>query len=319
MGASSAGRGRRRRSEGLSPLRLTVVAVVLLVFVLGALRLVPGSPFSSAAAAHWGQPTGTGSPTPGSPSSAASRSDRPKQAPSPSLAPLRIAPTKVKIETTGWWSWAMQDTRTGKIYGSSNLAETNTTASMIKSWIGADFLRRSAEQGVTPSDARMDQLSTMIRDSDNDAAQDLWEAIGKSASIDRLIDLCELTDSSAYKDLWSNTRLSPRDITRLGACIADGRAAGPKWTKFLLNEMRSVRGTGDFGIRKAFPTVEQKTIAIKNGWVDRQATQEYHVSCLAIGDGWTVGVMARYPIGLDYPYGAKICESVGRQLLAAAI
>ena len=57
--------------------------------------------------------------------------------------------------------------------------------------------------------------------------------------------------------------------------------------------MRAVRGTGDFGIRKAFPAAEQKTIAIKNGWVDRQAEQEYHVSCLAIGDGWVIGVMAK--------------------------
>ena len=68
---------------------------------------------------------------------------------------------------------------------------------------------------------------------------------------------------------WSRTRLSARDTARLGACIDDGRAAGPKWTKWLLNEMRLVRGVGDFGIRKAFPAAEQKTIAIKNGWIDR--------------------------------------------------
>ena len=110
--------------------------------------------------------------------------------------------------------------------------------------------------------------------------------------------------------------LSPADIARLGACIADGRAAGPEWTDWLLDEMRAVRGTGDFGVRKAFPAAERKTIAIKNGWVDRQAEQEYHVSCLAIGDGWAIGVMARYEINRGYPYGAGICEQVGEQLRA---
>ncbi|MFB9235000.1 hypothetical protein ACFFWC_05540 [Plantactinospora siamensis] len=311
-------RGSRRRPESRTALRLALVAVILLGAVLAGLAIIPGSPFRSKTVAEWGHAASTGVTT-GTPKQPASRSERSAGAASPSaLPPLEIAPADVKVDATGWWSWAMQDTRTGKIYGSKNLGETNTTASMIKSWIAADFLRRSAERGETPSDARMDQVSTMIRDSDNDAAQDLWETIGGAPAIDRLIEICKLTDSSGYKNLWSNTRLSPRDITRLGKCIADGRAAGPKWTNYLLNEMRNVRGTGDFGIRKAFPADEQKKIAIKNGWVDRQAVREYHVSCLAIGDGWTVGVMARYPINLDYTYGARICESVGRQLLAAA-
>ncbi|ASW53207.1 hypothetical protein [Plantactinospora sp. KBS50] len=307
-------RGSRRRPGDRTPLRLVLFSVVLLAAVLAGLRFIPGSPFATKSVAQWGHAARTDSAA----DAPASRSDRPSPSPSPELPPLPIAPADIKINATGWWSWAMQDTRTGKIYGSKNLGETNTTASMIKSWIAADYLRRSAEKGVTPSSARMAQVSTMIRDSDNEAAQSLWLAIGGAPAIDRLIDICKLTDSSGYKNLWSNTRLSPRDITRLGACIADGRAAGPKWTDYLLNEMRHVRGTGDFGVRKAFPASDQKDIAIKNGWVDRQATQEYHVSCLAIGDGWTVGVMARYPINLDYSYGAKICENVGRQLIAAA-
>ncbi len=311
-------RGNRRRPGERTTLRLVLVAVVLLVAVLAGLRFIPGSPFVSKTAARWGDNSASSAPSGPARNNSVSRSGRPDGDSASPLPPLDIAPANVRIDATGWWSWAMQDTRTGKIYGSKNLGETNTTASLIKSWIAADFLRRSAEQGVTPSQARMDQVSTMIRDSDNEAAQSLWLAIGGAPAITRLINTCKLTDSSGYKNLWSNTRLSPRDITRLGACIADGRAAGPKWTSYLLNEMRHVRGTGDFGVRKAFPTSEQKQIAIKNGWVDRQAAQEYHVSCLAIGDGWTVGVMARYPINLDYTYGANICESVGKQLIAAA-
>ncbi|MFC7549119.1 serine hydrolase [Plantactinospora sp. GCM10030261] len=310
--------GRRRRAEKMTPFRVVVTVVVVLAVAFGALRFIPGSPLAADSVARWGHTANTRAP--GTEAPPASRSGRPSPSPSPSpaLPPLDIASANVKVDTSGWWSWAMQDTRTGKISGSANMAETNTTASLIKSWIAADFLRRSAEQGTTPSSTRMEQVRVMIRDSDNDAAQSLWKVVGQSKSIGRLIHICKLTDSSAYKNLWSNTRLSPRDITRLGACIADGRAAGPKWTNHLLKEMRAVRGVGTFGIRKAFPAEEQPSIAIKNGWVDRQATQEYHVSCLAIGDGWTVGVMARYPIRLDYTHGAKICESVGEQLLAAA-
>lgn len=302
------------RAGKASPLRLALIAGALLMMVIAALRLLPGSPLSASATSRWGTQT---APVPSASSTAASR--KPARTPTGSatapLLPLAIRPTSVKIDATGWWAWAMIDHRTGEIYGSKNMAETSTTASLIKAWIAADFLRRSAEQQQTPSAARMTQLTTMIRDSDNDAAEDLFEAVGRISSIERLISMCKLTDSSpSSAGGWSRTRLSPRDIARMGKCIDDGRAAGPKWTDWLLKEMRLVRGVGDFGIRSAFPDSVQDTIAIKNGWIDRTAEQEYHVSCLAIGDGWSVGVMTRYPINRGYTYGAKICESVGRQL-----
>lgn len=311
-----AGRRRAPRNGRLSPLRLVVVAGVLLALVFVTLRFLPGSPFESTIASQWGISAGTGDRSHADQPS--SRSDRPSPTPSPSptLPPLPLHRVEVNLNFKGWWSWSVQDTRTGEIFGSENMAETSTTASLIKAWIAADFLRRSAEQGKTPTDTQMHQVSIMIRDSDNDAAQALWGLIGKSASINRLIKICKLTDSSGYKDLWSNTRLSPRDITRLGACIADGKAAGPKWTDYLLKEMRAVRGVGDFGIRKAFPADERKQIAIKNGWVDRTREQEIHVNCLAIGDGWTMGVMVRYPIELGYDYGMKGCQDITKQVRA---
>ena len=55
----------------------------------------------------------------------------------------------------------MLDRRTGKIIGSENMDETNTTASMIKAWIAADYLRRAAEAGQTPSDARLADAHTI--------------------------------------------------------------------------------------------------------------------------------------------------------------
>ena len=285
---------------------------------MAGIRLWPGSPLAARAAARWEEPpgltgaTGDADPTP-STAPAEPKSEK------PALPPLPVKATDIEIDHSGWYSWALLDTRTGKMSGPADRTELSTTASLIKSWIGADFLRRSAEQGKEPSAARMAQVETMIRDSDNNAAQSLYEANGGSPSIKRLISMCELKDSKVSADGgWSRTMLSPADITRLGACIADGRAAGPDWTAWLLKEMRLVRGVGDFGIRKAFPPDEQKTIAIKNGWVDRVTEQEYHVSCMAIGDGWVIGVMTKYDIGKGYTYGANICKQVGTQLRAAA-
>jgi len=302
----------RPRSGDTTPLRLAVIVGVLVVFVLGALRLLPGSPFAVSAAANWGEATGQDK----TPSNDRRPSPTPTTPPPP--PPLPIAPGPVEIDTTGWYSWAMQDTRTGEISGSDNMAQTSTTASLIKAWIAADYLRRLDEKGQEPTKARLHQVTIMVRDSDNDAASALWTQVGGSATVKRLISICKLTDSSTHQNNWSITRLSPRDITRMGACIADGRAAGPNWTKWLLDEMRAVRGVGDFGIRKAFPSTERTEIAIKNGWVVREDEGTWHVNCLAIGDGWTMGVMARYPAGKGYEHGAKICQDVTKQLITAA-
>ncbi|MET8906339.1 hypothetical protein [Micromonospora sp. NPDC004551] len=305
---------RRRPGSDRRPLAYSAVAVILVGLVLVSLRFVPGSPLRPTAGSH--------SPAAGARSASPStdRNTRPSPSPSPSLEPLPFAAQDLSdLDITGWYSWSVLDKRTGKIIGSKNMNETSTTASMIKSWIVADYLRRAADAGQTPSDAKLDDATQIIRDSDNTRAEQFYNSVGRSASIKRLIQMCGLTDSKVASDGgWSRTQLSPRDTARLGLCIDDGRAAGPKWTKWLLNEMRQVRGVGDFGIRKAFPAKVQKTIAIKNGWIDRQKEQEMHINCLAIGDTWTMGVMVRYPINMGYDYGMKNCEKITEALLRDA-
>lgn len=182
---------------------------------------------------------------------------------------------------------------------------------MIKAWIAADYLRLNPD----PDRARLDQLRIMIRDSNNAAAHEIFPLIGEDQSIRRLISICKLTDSSPYRTYWSNTAVSARDTARMAACLGSGKAAGPKWTSWLLTEMRNVRGFGNFGIREALPPAVAAQTAIKNGWVYREADGNWHVACLAIGSGWTLGVLARYPGGLGVTHGADICTSVAAQLM----
>lgn len=271
-----------------------------------------------AVAANWQDPSVSPS-TSASPESAVARSV-PGQPGRPGLAHAQVdalsAPDPgalVTVKTSAWWSWALMDRKTGKIVGSKNLNQTNMTASMIKAWLAADYLRRAAEAGQTPSSTRMNEIRTMIRDSANGPASTLYAELGRSATIARLIDVCGLTDSKAG-DGWSTTRLSARDTCRIAHAIGTGRAAGPTWTSYLVGEMRAVRGTGDFGIRKAFPAGEQSRIAIKNGWVDRQATKEWNVNCLALGDDWTMAVLTRFPLSTSWTHGGQIAKSVATQL-----
>ncbi|MEV4536986.1 serine hydrolase [Asanoa sp. NPDC049518] len=227
---------------------------------------------------------------------------------------LRVGAVTAQVD--GFLSWALLDRRSGRITGSSNMAEPSDTMSMVKAWLAADYLRLSEDKSEEPSVFRLHQLSIMIRDSDNDAAIVVYDLLGGQDSIFRMINMCGLTDSAPDAYNWSTTVISARDTVRLADCIADGRAAGRRWTQWLLSEMRAVRGTGDFGVRLALPQPAAATVAIKNGWLLRDTDGLWHMACLAITDQWAIGVLLRYTGTLGFEYGAARCATVGAQLLA---
>jgi hypothetical protein len=280
--------------------------LVVLAGVGAAARFVPGSPFADASASggsntatNGHQPTPTPSPTP------------------PPLPQLRFHDAPVTVDATGFFAWALMDRRTGEIWGSQTMKGTTWPASMIKSWLGADYLRRIQEKGATPTKSQLAQVDTMIRDSDNTAAENLYEANGSGAGIQRLITMCKLTDTTADKRGWSFTNISAEDTVRMADCIANGTAAGSAYTAWLLNEMATVR-EGDFGIRKALPAAEAAKVSIKNGWLRYTDDNLWHVNCLAVGDTWAMAVLQRWDApytDAQYLHGQQICQQTATQLL----
>lgn len=249
-------------------------------------------------------------------------------APDPMVDPRQPAPAEpipVVVQTPGYWSWAALDRATGQLAGGPDPAGTNTTESMIKAWIVADHLRRHTGRGARPPARILRLARAAIRHSDDMAAQTLYVEGGGDAVTARLIDICGLTSTTIYPDWWSRTEMTARDAVRMGRCLADGRAAGPEWTDWVLGEMRRVRGTidpadqphgGRWGIIDALPAELAERVAIKNGWTPIGADRSWHVNCLAIAADWILAVQARYPVDLGLAHGAGICRDVAAQVLA---
>jgi hypothetical protein len=242
-------------------------------------------------------------------------------------APTQLAPT-VTIDTpTEFFGWALLDRRTGTVTGSANLkVGRNTTESMIKAWIVSDYLRTHPNA----SSATLQELRLAIIDSDNKVAQKYYRLGGSDAVVQRLISMCGLTHTTIKSGWWSMTQMSPEDAVRYGACVADGRAAGAKWTGWVLDTMRKVRGGvndkpvnastggGRWGIIDGLPASLAQQASIKNGWTFIHADQLWHVNCLAILPDSVLAVMVRYkapesPAGLQV--GADVCASATRQLI----
>jgi hypothetical protein len=280
--------------------------------VLGAGALVPGA-LAKENAAFWINPSAT---SPDTPSASAEASPEASGRAGEMTSMLNI---DFQGEFLGW---AMRDGQGGLV--GENMTETSSTESMIKAWLVADFLR----QNPNPDEGDLKHAREAIRWSDDDSAQVLYEANGGDASIERMIRMCGLADTTVYEGWWSRTQMSPRDAVALGVCLSDGTAAGAYRTPWLINEMKNVQGTADasdqwdkrggghWGIVDGVPAAQAGEVAIKNGWTSIGSDGNWHLSCLAFTDDWTLSVMMRYPSELGLEYGANVCQSVASQLLS---
>jgi hypothetical protein len=223
-------------------------------------------------------------------------------------------------------SWALLDRTTGTITGTTNRATFhNTIESMIKPFIAGDYLRRLAEQGKTPSDTVMNELTLMIVDSNDPMAEKYYQLGGADAVVQRFISICGLSDVKLVTEKWSFTELSAQTAIAYATCIADGRAAGPTWTDWLLTTMQHIRGTvdqqvsgavegGRWGIIDALPPDVVAQTSIKNGWTSY--VDGWHVNCMAINPNWILVIMMRRSGNLA-PAAAG-CTAITKGLLPTA-
>lgn len=279
--------------------------------------------------AVYGQLTGRGTGT----------ATRPSPSPSPTPPPpptLRDQPVTVATPKGGFFAYAFYDRRTDQMSGSSNSdSGTNSVESMIKVWMVADYLQRHP----TLTEAAKKHVSGAIRDSNNTDANWFYSQNGGRTGLKRLITTCGLKHTTLDpKNSWAYVKMTAQDAVRMGLCIADGTAAGPTWTEYLLGEMRMVRGPvtqnkingltggGRWGIIDGLPANLTAQTSIKNGWTMLYADMLWHVNCLAIHPDWVLAVQvrSRYNQAKEKQApitAATVCASVAKQLTydAAAV
>lgn len=229
----------------------------------------------------------------------------------------------ITLGDADFYGWSVLDRATGRTAGSENAeTERNTTESMIKPWIVADYLRELSDDKQEPSPEALDELTLVIVDSNDPLAEKYYQLGGADEVVERMIRICDLADVIIEPTLWGNTLMTPMDAVRYGACLADGRAAGPQWTNWVLAAMRDVRGSvddqdsgevegGRWGIIDGLPDEVARNTSIKNGWTVYE--DGWHVNCLAIHPAWVISVMLR-TFG-DLADAAADCASVAQALI----
>lgn len=257
------------------------------------------------AMAYYGQTHGV--PRHPAPARATSRPATPASTPprtiGPAPSPARIDPRRPVTSRRGVLGWAITDIATGTVLAEGGGAATNPSASVIKAWLASDVMHLADDD---PNPDLLRDAQAALVDSDNDAATRLYRAGGADRGLWRMIYTCGLYQTLPVRQEWGATLISAIDIAKLGACVANGTAAGPTWTRWILDRMRAVRGVGRFGPVAVLPGAD---VALKNGWI--VAGGNWVVNCLAVIDGrWSIGVITRYPAALGMQHGADLCAGV---------
>jgi len=244
---------------------------------------------------------------------------------SASESPTAAADPVVRVQTgeDTWYAWQWVNLTTGAAYGSANAAkQTNNTESMIKAWIGTDYLAGIEATGESLSDADKTLITKMIKNSDDAAAHTLYLRRGGDTVVQRAIDECGLTGTSITESWWSKTQITALDATRMMREILN-RANSSDLVRWLVDDlMRDVAADNAFGIAEVLADADpQADPAVKNGWTEHASTGLWNLNCLAEwtssgnGDQIVLAILTRYPAGNGQAYGEKLCREVTSQLL----
>lgn len=268
-------------------------------------------------------PSPTASPTPtatptadplAAPASSARTSPAPAPKPVDTLATAGARARKITDKTEDWASFTLLDRKSGKVVGDGRSTQVTFTESTVKAWLAADLLATRARQGTSLTPYETARMTSMIRESDDNAAAVIWRWLGADASIRDMITTCRLQDTTVYPSWWSKTEISSRDLARLGDCIIPGKGKllSPQVGAPLVKLMRSVDVSNAFGIQQASPAGKGVRIAVKNGWTEH-GTGQWNVNCLGIwgpGSRWVLAVTTRFPIANGLGYGADVCRRI---------
>lgn len=193
--------------------------------------------------------------------------------------------------------FALLDRRTGDYFASGDTEQVET-ASVSKLFIADDVLRGAEIAGVPVSAEDMESIASMLRSSDDNAANTLWYKYGGIDIINRVTERYGLTATSPPWDgLWWNTTTSAAELVAYYSRLLDGVGGlSPASTATMIGFLRESSPVATDGYQQHFGIVDglpaEPVRAVKQGWMCCIADRWIHLST------GTIGVDNRYIVAL---------------------
>lgn len=193
--------------------------------------------------------------------------------------------------------FALLDRQTGTYFANGDTDQVET-ASISKLFIADDVLRGAEIAQVPVADDDMASIETMLKSSDDGAANYLWYKYGENDIITRVTQRYGLTATSPPWDgLWWNTTTSAAELVSYYSRLLDGAGGlSPASTSTMIGLLRQSTPVATDGYHQQFGIVDalpaEPVRAIKQGWMCCITDRWLHLST------GTIGVDNRYVIAL---------------------
>lgn len=160
------------------------------------------------------------------------------------------------------------------------------TASVVKLFIADDLLFRQPEGGLSADDKAA--LDSMLRSSDDGAAETFWNQNGRNAIITRVASRYGLANTSPPSNgAWWNTISTTPDLARYYDMLLNGSGGlPPAQAAMIVNNLAQSTPNGLDGYPQRFGLPEglyDEPVAVKQGWMCCIGNNWMHLSTGVVG------------------------------------
>jgi hypothetical protein len=188
---------------------------------------------------------------------------------------------------------AVYDVRTNQTW-TVGTGPPQDTASVVKLDILLTLLAQRSKAGAALSESDSALARSMIEDSDNDDATDLWNAVGGSTGVGSFNAAAGLTQTTPSTCLecagfpwpgWGLTTTVPADqLALLREVVQPSQLLTPGQQSYALGLMENVTPSQRWGVSGGVPATA--TVALKNGWLPlNNAETDWQVNSVGMVSG----------------------------------
>ncbi len=304
------------------PILRLLPALALLVFAGCAAATTKVSyarpePSTSRASRATGRAKGSRS---GTSSTATARATTPRQSqpPAPPTAQqnLTAAVAPVIAQSGGDAAVAVDDLSTGTTAAYDGSTEFDT-ASIVKVDILATLLYQLQQTGQSLTTAEQYLAATMIENSDNDAASDLYTDVGGSPAIDAANQVFGLTQTTVGTDgYWGLTTTTAADqIQLLRTVFTSPSPLSPESQNYIQGLMSQVESDQQWGIPAAADP--GTPFMVKNGWLPNPTRWEINSIGEVVHDGQQLLIAVLSAGNASEQAGISLVEAVAAKAAGA--
>jgi hypothetical protein len=184
-------------------------------------------------------------------------------------------------------SVAILDRATHQLISNGN-SEIVGTASVAKLFIADEVLMQESDGNISLSANDRQALDTMLRSSDDGAAENFWNQDGGGAIINQVATRYGLTSTNPPSDgRWWNTVSSVDDLIHYYDVLLDGSGGLPEErANLIVNDLAQSTPNGIDGYPQRFGIPEAlyaEPVAVKQGWMCCVGSAWVHLSTGVIG------------------------------------